>query len=331
MQRAIENLSGLCIGKYRVREDSPDRFVLSGNRIVAWLGVWAVLVTSGLFFLAAEAAFFGNHGKKTIGIWAIIIGVICFLQVLANFATYTVDGSAKSVTRRNIFRATTWPRERFSAVSLSVAHHNANEILVLALDLGDNKEIVASVSSTSKGTSIVAIAIRMANLLEIPFHRFGQAVQGGAELCEALAQTNTPAGDGDGRDLIINCPACRKKNTPAVAFDLTEKLHGFAHTSSWVRCLSCKADLHSKLRADELRGMSAEMLAVHVRHRLPWIKTTTALFAAILCLFPWVGIIISPIAMIVNWRVRAWTRTLSIIALAISTIVTVIGLIIISN
>ncbi len=127
---------------------------------------------------------------------------------------------------------------------------------------------------------------------------------------------------GDGRDIVIHCPACRQENVPAVSYDLQEHQYGVSHTTTWVKCLACGTHLYSKVGPAGLMGKSPEELAGVVVFRLSLIGRATAVLAIGLCLFPWVGMGMALLATLINWRTRGWPKPLSRVALAISVVPT---------
>ncbi len=328
--RVPHAMIGKRVGKYRVSDDSGQllRLGVPQMRPMLWLGVAVIAVVVGLGgFVAwlgepnAEAS--GKIIPPALSIWIVIGGVICAAVGLPGLGLgYTVDGSNRSVTKRRIVPIKTWENGRFRFVSLTVTHYGPNEILVLSIDGDSEREVLAKVLSTAPETDLPTVAARIASLLDLPVHRAGNVVQAGAEVRAALELAGPVEGPNDGRDLIINCPACGRKNVSAVSFDLREHSRGITHTTTWVRCLTCKTDLYSQLRANDLSGCSPESLARILTLRVSLIRRALAVLAVITCPMPAVGFVMALSATLANWRTRGWPKITSRVALAIATVVT---------
>jgi hypothetical protein len=168
-----------------------------------------------------------------------------------------------------------------------------------------------------RSTDLTAVAQRIANVLNIPLLLNGQVVQAGGAVQQAVAAVQPEAPAGDGCDLVINCPKCGRSNTSARAYQGPVDRH-----ITWVKCLACKGKLYSKLPADELTGLSPEQLSTIVVHPDSRGMRLFAILAIALCIFPYVGLIAAAISTATNWNITGWPKRMSVIALAISVVMT---------
>jgi hypothetical protein len=324
---------GDALGPLRVTQDQPHCLRLEPPQAFPRFAVYGGLVAlvAGCVRLAAPQVFGSPlNPKGFVYDWGFIL--LCFSWAAAVVAlpmfrlAYTFDGRARAATRRWGFRSHTLPPGAVRSVSVRVGHRGPNEVLVLVLE-GDGGDLaVTAAPSDARGLPLIAAAARVARLLGVSLTRAGTPVQSGTDVRAALDGIAPPpagaAALGDGRDLLINCPACGGKHVPAVSYDHQEQQYGVTHTSSWVKCLACGTHLHSKGSADELFGRTPEQLESVLAFRLSLVARATALLAVLTCLFPWVGFGMALLATLINWRTRGWPRLASRIALAVSVVVT---------
>lgn len=340
---------GAPLGAFQLAEDTPQRLRIATptGRKALWLLAALLAFTIGGMRLAAveradaPAATDAAPQKRATKDWGffLIVGIVgglaCSFWALPYFRlAYTADRTTRTFTRRGAVRSRTWGREDIGAVAVRVGHDGPREVLVLVLETRGGDEALAYALADHRGVPLPLVAARFADLLGVPVRRAGTLVQAGPDIREALDRVAPePVGVeaiGDGQNLLINCPSCRRTHVPAVSYDLKERSYGFTHTSNWVKCLACEAELHSKEPPGHLFGRTPEQLESVVVLRLSLIARATAVMALAVCLFPWVGLGMALLATLVNWRTRGWPRPASLIALAVSAVVTV-GLTILIN
>lgn len=322
------------LGPMRVAEDLPHCLRIEAPQGFPNFAVLSgiVMAVVGCVRLAAPHLFGSPIDPKGFPFdWGFFLLCMAFGGAVVGFPTfrfgYTFDGRARTATRRRLFSSQTLPATAIRSVSVRVGHRGPDEVLVLVLEGECGDTGITFAPSDRRGLPLTVAAARVAQLLGVPVTRAGWPVQGGAEVRAALDRLAPPPVGidvlGDGRDLIINCPACKHKHVPAVSYDHREKEYGVSHTSTWVKCLACGTHLHSKVAAGELFGRSPEQLESVVVFRLSLVGRATASLAVLLCLFPWVGCGMALLATIINWRTRGWPRWTSRVALAVSAVVTV--------
>lgn len=139
----------------------------------------------------------------------------------------------------------------------------------------------------------------------------------------ALNEFQPVAGPDDGMTILINCPNCRAKGVRAVVHELVETYKVvIKHRTTWVRCSACGYDLYSKVGAEQLRGHTPEELQGVVVRRVSLISKFFAIAAIALCWAPVMGLVLSAVALALNWKNPGWLRKMSIIALVIGVLFT---------
>lgn len=124
-------------------------------------------------------------------------------------------------------------------------------------------------------------------------------------------------------NLRINCPRCGAKETRAVCYTVREVLGLIVwHKTHWVKCLACGTELYSRLPPKDLAGLPPDVLEGVVVFRRSFVARTVTLLAVLLFWTPLVGLMVSALAVILNWRSGGWPKRLSLIALVISALLT---------
>jgi hypothetical protein len=316
-------------------ENGPRRLVLSEPRGFEKLLLvgGAVCLVVGAARLAVPDAFGGPLAAKGFvydwGFKLLCAAFGCAAVSFRNFRySWEFDGGARTATRRHGFSSRTWRATDFLGVSVRVGHlAGPDEVLGIVLEGDGWTEGVVTAPSDRRGLSLPQAGERIAELLGLPLVRVGTVVQGGPEVRAALDRIGPSAEGvaalGDGRDIVIHCPACKQQNVPAVSYDHHERQYGVSHTTNWVKCLACGTHLYSKVKPEELIGRAPDELAKVVVFRLSFVARATALLAVVVCLFPWVGTGMALLATLINLRTRGWPKPLSRIALAVSLVPTV--------
>jgi hypothetical protein len=323
--------AGASVGAMRDVEDAPRRLHLAAKGFPAlMLLAGAAVLVVGAVRLAAPQVFGSPLDPRSfVHDWGFILLCVAFGAAVVGVPGYgrsvTFDGSSRTVTRRGGFRQRT-SADRLRGLVVALGHLGPNEVLQLAVAWDRGDEVLAHAPSDRRGLALPSVAARAAELLGLPLVRVASVVQGGPEVRAALDRVapppEGPAATGDGRDLVINCPACKSSHVPAVSYDWKEQSHGFTRTTTWVKCLACGTSLYSKAPPEELFGRTPEQLQGVVVFRLSLIKSMTALLAAGLCLFPYVGFGMALLGTLINWRTRGWPRLTSRVALAVGAVTT---------
>jgi len=131
---------------------------------------------------------------------------------------------------------------------------------------------------------------------------------------------------GQSPAFLINCPKCGAKHVPAKITTLKETLDlVIRQTTTWVKCSACGTSLYSKRPAAEIIGMTPEQLERVLVNRVSLVSRVVAILAIVLCLFPFVGLAVAALSMALNWKAHGWSRKLSLIALPIALLMTVVA------
>jgi hypothetical protein len=127
-----------------------------------------------------------------------------------------------------------------------------------------------------------------------------------------------------GPDVVIDCPACHSRQVPATTYDerTREKLYGLLQVNdverSCVVCSSCGTSLRSRLPVAELEGKAPDELADLIFIEASFYQKSAAVIALVVAIFPFVGTVLAAIALIANYKIPGWPKTVSFIALGIS-------------
>jgi hypothetical protein len=131
-----------------------------------------------------------------------------------------------------------------------------------------------------------------------------------------------------GPDARFNCPACGE-DVPARTYALKEIIGVFfipliTQRETYVECSGCGLYRLTRLPLEELSGYSADELTPHLYRRVSIIVWTLA-FASVLgfCL-PVIGLAFGALGLLMSWRTGGWPKRLSMVGLALSSVVTAI-------
>ena len=131
-----------------------------------------------------------------------------------------------------------------------------------------------------------------------------------------------------GPDLKIDCLACERTGVVAWSYEeqIQETLLAFITINHArrviVKCSECHAEMASSIPVAELEERPISEISTFLKYEASFIAKFLAVISLILAIFPipGPGTILALIALIANYRYRAWPRTISIIALMISSI-----------
>jgi hypothetical protein len=88
----------------------------------------------------------------------------------------------------------------------------------------------------------------------------------------------------------------------------------------WLTCPNCRETLRAEFEAEYLRAYPPEDIAGFIHHRVSPIKKLLAILAILFFFWPLLGLLLTIPAAIVNYKTRAWTRKVSLLALGLSVI-----------
>ena len=128
--------------------------------------------------------------------------------------------------------------------------------------------------------------------------------------------------------VVFDCPQCKALAVRGTAYDLRETIRladrvpAWGWSSHWVRCSHCKTELHADCSAEDFQGASPATVNNRVHAYLPFTKRFLAIASLVLGWTPGVGIILALISLAANVRTSGWPRVVSIVGLALSTVIT---------
>lgn len=131
-----------------------------------------------------------------------------------------------------------------------------------------------------------------------------------------------------GPALTIRCPKCGADGVAAVAYRQVDDLCAFYFLklftirNTFVECSACRAKLRSSVDLDELGEYRHEELDQFLSHDVSFVVKFLALASLVLCIAPVVGAVLALIAVLLTLKSSGWTRTVSRVALVLSTIIT---------
>lgn len=131
-----------------------------------------------------------------------------------------------------------------------------------------------------------------------------------------------------GPALTIRCPKCGADSVSAVAYRQVDDLCAFYFLklftirNTFVECSSCRAKLRSRIDLEELGAYRAGELEQFLSHDVSFVAKFLAVASLVLCIAPIVGAVLALIAVLLTLKSSGWPRTVSQVALALSTVIT---------
>jgi hypothetical protein len=124
------------------------------------------------------------------------------------------------------------------------------------------------------------------------------------------------------------CPKCgragigssHERHEELLAFHL---LPVFWKTTTFVRCVNCKAKLQSTLGIADLTERQGTDISEYVSYEPSFVVKFFAIASFVLFWMPFVGLVLALIAFATTFGKRGWVRGLSIISLTFSSLITV--------
>ena len=131
-----------------------------------------------------------------------------------------------------------------------------------------------------------------------------------------------------GPELKINCPQCGASETPATSYELRDQLKllcviPFTLTNTYVSCSACSAALTSRLSIDELRTHSPSDISHFPSYEISFVVKFLAILSLLLSIAPLVGFVLAILTVVLSRESGGWPRTIGIIALVLSGMVTI--------
>jgi len=127
----------------------------------------------------------------------------------------------------------------------------------------------------------------------------------------------------DAQVVRIDCPVCGQPGRAAVARDLRQKLFVlfvipfFAHSPTLVTC-SCGAELGSRLKARDLKGVDPTFVARYLSTRVSPVLLTLVIGGLVAWMLPAIGTVWLGIAYAWSRRYSGWIRSLALVLLLLS-------------
>jgi hypothetical protein len=130
-----------------------------------------------------------------------------------------------------------------------------------------------------------------------------------------------------GPRLRIDCGRCGVSGAAASSRDLIDTIRllfviPFRFTNTFVTCQSCGAKHISQLCCQDLKEHRDADVTPFVSYHVSFVVRFLAVMSLLLCLFPFLGLALSLIAVCSAYKTRGWPRKLAMIAVLISGLVT---------
>jgi len=133
-----------------------------------------------------------------------------------------------------------------------------------------------------------------------------------------------------GEKVRIHCPVCETEDTLAQTFTEREQLSMLyflplcSMSNNFVRCLSCRSKLFTRLPLEELTEYHPEDLEPHLSHQASFVFKFLAAISLLLFFMPIVGLILAIIALTGTWNRAGWPRTVSRISTVLSVLLSIL-------
>jgi hypothetical protein len=135
-----------------------------------------------------------------------------------------------------------------------------------------------------------------------------------------------------GASVQFSCPKCRKVSVGNARkfVDTLMLLHlvpVLKLRNTYVVCDTCETKLHTPLELDDLERMQGLQIDEFLSYSPSFVFKFLAVTSLLICWVPIVGLIVAAIAVFGTRRFKGWPKTVSIVALVISVVVTTILLV----
>lgn len=127
---------------------------------------------------------------------------------------------------------------------------------------------------------------------------------------------------------IIRCPKCGADGVEGAAYRQVDDLclfyvlKLFTVRNTFVECLHCRATLHSSVDLDELAQYRHGEWNQFLSHDVSFVVKFLAIASALLCIAPFLGIILALITVLLTLRSSGWTPIVARAALLLSIAIT---------
>ena len=133
-----------------------------------------------------------------------------------------------------------------------------------------------------------------------------------------------------GPTLRLRCPVFGSEEGLASSYQYGERVM-LLHTIpvspytevNYVKCGHCSESFVSDVNVFELPLYPADVLPGLLRRPVPLVAVTLVVCGILLLLFPIIGLLLNGVALLVTWRRRHWTRTVSMVGTALAAVVNV--------
>jgi hypothetical protein len=131
-----------------------------------------------------------------------------------------------------------------------------------------------------------------------------------------------------GPELEIDCPKCGTSNTSAASYEQRDYLSLFyfiplfSVANTFVKCGTCDARLTSRLSIEELQQHSTSDVSQYLSYEISFVVKFLAIASILLAIVPIVGLVLAILTVSLSLKSGGWPKTVGIIALVLSGIVT---------
>jgi hypothetical protein len=132
-----------------------------------------------------------------------------------------------------------------------------------------------------------------------------------------------------GPPVRTDCGKCGGKDVAGKACDQSETLRLLGVIpilkirNTFVTCGSCGAQLRSRLSCQELVKLEGADLRPFIFYEVSFVVKFLAIASILLCVFPLLGFLLALTTVCCTLRVRGWPKTLGLIALILSSLITI--------
>jgi hypothetical protein len=132
-----------------------------------------------------------------------------------------------------------------------------------------------------------------------------------------------------GPSICINCPRCGEQGIAGQSFEWLETLRLLGlipllkARSTFVQCSGCKTMLTSMLDIGELAKYQSTGVSQFLSDEVSFVYKFLAIVSLFLFYMPIVGLVLAGITVLGTFRSHTWPRTVGIISLVLSSILTV--------
>lgn len=139
-----------------------------------------------------------------------------------------------------------------------------------------------------------------------------------------------------GAVIEIDCPRCGAAGVAAAPYRQVDDLCAFYFLplftlrNTFVECTACRTKLRSSVDLDELSQYPHDELNQFLAHEISFVVKFLALASLLLCLAPFIGLALAVITVLLTLKTPGWPRMLGRISLAVSGLLTLAFVVLLS-